>query len=105
MRGNKKPRDNWAPEELGENGRALFAKPRGHFAGIRNVPVAAEHHRRGTVNAQQRCTAPAVERVVLRWLTEMVGHPAGVDGVLVNGALLATTYAVVAADPATGWSW
>lgn len=38
-----------------------------------------------------------VERIVLRWLGETAGYPPGVDGVLVNGALLATTYALVAA--------
>lgn len=41
--------------------------------------------------------ASVADRVVLRWLAEMAGYPPGVDGVLVNGALLATTYTLVAA--------
>ncbi|MFE6613319.1 pyridoxal phosphate-dependent decarboxylase family protein [Amycolatopsis sp. NPDC057786] len=55
------------------------------------------------VNCQQWRTAPAasaVERLVLRWLAELAGYPADADGVLVNGASLATMYALVAARDA-----
>lgn len=44
----------------------------------------------------------ALEKVVLRWLTEMIGYPADSDGVLLNGASLATFYALAAAREATG---
>ncbi|HYF77130.1 MAG TPA: pyridoxal-dependent decarboxylase [Symbiobacteriaceae bacterium] len=44
----------------------------------------------------------ALEKVVLRWLTEMIGYPAESDGVLLNGASLATFYALAAAREATG---
>lgn len=52
------------------------------------------------VNAQQWRTAPAasaVERTVLQWVAEMAGYPQTADGVLVNGASLATLYALTAA--------
>lgn len=44
----------------------------------------------------------ALETVVLRWLAEMTGYPADADGVLLNGASLATFYALAAAREATG---
>ncbi|MFI7672078.1 pyridoxal phosphate-dependent decarboxylase family protein [Actinophytocola sp. NPDC049390] len=158
------PLGDWAPEELEENGRALLARLRTHFAGIRDVPVtpgisAVELQRRIdaelpedptpfprlldetwddvvshlalwhhpnfhayfsnsssgpailaemltaalNVNAQQWRTAPAasaVERTVLGWLAAMAGYPVDADGVLVNGASLAVTYALVAARDA-----
>jgi aromatic-L-amino-acid decarboxylase len=47
--------------------------------------------------------ASALERVVLGWIAELAGYPAGADGVLVNGASLATLYALAAArDAALG---
>ncbi|OLF11287.1 pyridoxal phosphate-dependent decarboxylase family protein [Actinophytocola xanthii] len=47
--------------------------------------------------------ASALERVVLDWVAELVGYPAGADSVLVNGASLATLYALAAArDAALG---
>lgn len=46
--------------------------------------------------------ASALETVVLRWLAEMLGYPLDADGVLVNGASLASFYAVAAALDATG---
>jgi aromatic-L-amino-acid decarboxylase len=52
------------------------------------------------VNAQQWRTAPAasaVERTVLQWVAEMADYPQTADGVLVNGASLATLYALTAA--------
>jgi glutamate/tyrosine decarboxylase-like PLP-dependent enzyme len=51
---------------------------------------------RGNRNPQDD-RASVAERMVLRWLAEMAGYPPGVDGVLVNGVSLATTYALVAA--------
>jgi aromatic-L-amino-acid decarboxylase len=44
--------------------------------------------------------ASALEKVVLGWLAELVGYPQDADGVLVNGASLATFYALVAARDA-----
>lgn len=52
------------------------------------------------VNAMLWHSAPAasaVEVTVLRWLAEMLGYPAGGDAVLVDGASLATLYALAAA--------
>lgn len=52
------------------------------------------------VNAMVWKSAPAasaLEKIVLRWLTEMIGYDQDADGVLVNGASLATFYALVAA--------
>ncbi|TDD77767.1 pyridoxal phosphate-dependent decarboxylase family protein [Actinomadura rubrisoli] len=47
--------------------------------------------------------ASALERVVLGWLAQLVGYPEEADGVLVNGASLATLYALAAArDAALG---
>ncbi|MFE0028543.1 pyridoxal phosphate-dependent decarboxylase family protein [Amycolatopsis sp. NPDC059021] len=47
--------------------------------------------------------ASALERVVLGWVAEMAGYPAEADAVLVNGASLATLYALAAArDAALG---
>lgn len=46
--------------------------------------------------------ASALEAVVLRWMAEMVGYPSEADGVLINGASLATFYALAAAREATG---
>ncbi|WP_370944283.1 aspartate aminotransferase family protein [Amycolatopsis sp. cg5] len=47
--------------------------------------------------------ASALERVVLGWISEMVGYPEDSDSVLVNGASLATLYALAAArDAALG---
>ncbi|MBE1501827.1 aromatic-L-amino-acid decarboxylase [Amycolatopsis lexingtonensis] len=47
--------------------------------------------------------ASALERVVLGWVAELVGYPAEADSVLVNGASLATLYALAAArDAALG---
>lgn len=57
------------------------------------------------VNAMIWKTGPAasaLERVVLRWMAEMVGYDPGADGVLVNGASLATFYALAAARETTG---
>ncbi|HLN63987.1 MAG TPA: aminotransferase class V-fold PLP-dependent enzyme [Symbiobacteriaceae bacterium] len=44
----------------------------------------------------------ALEQVVLRWLAEMIGYDPSADGVLLNGASLATFYALAAAREATG---
>jgi aromatic-L-amino-acid/L-tryptophan decarboxylase len=44
----------------------------------------------------------ALEQVVLRWMAEMIGYDPTADGVLVNGASLATFYALAAAREATG---
>ena len=44
----------------------------------------------------------ALEQVVLRWLAEMIGYDPQADGVLLNGASLATFYALAAAREATG---
>jgi aromatic-L-amino-acid decarboxylase len=41
--------------------------------------------------------AAALERVVLGWVARLVGYPEDTDGVLVNGASLATLYALAAA--------
>ncbi|MGJ9423276.1 pyridoxal phosphate-dependent decarboxylase family protein [Aeromicrobium sp. CF3.5] len=47
--------------------------------------------------------ASALERVVLGWIAELAGYPTGADGVLVNGASLATMYALATArDDAIG---
>ena len=57
------------------------------------------------VNAMLWRTSPAasaLEKVVLRWMAEMVGYPGDADGVLVNGASLASFYALAAALDATG---
>ena len=42
-------------------------------------------------------SAAVLEEVVLGWMAEMVGYPPDSDGVLVNGASLATLYALAAA--------
>lgn len=55
------------------------------------------------INAMLWKTGPAasaLEQVVLRWMAEMVGYPEGSDSVLVNGASLATLYALAAARDA-----
>ncbi|MCX5205983.1 pyridoxal-dependent decarboxylase [Streptomyces sp. NBC_00237] len=55
------------------------------------------------VNAMLWKTAPAaaaVEKTVLDWMAEMVGYPRDADGVLVNGASLATLYGLAAARDA-----
>ncbi|MFS1512051.1 pyridoxal phosphate-dependent decarboxylase family protein [Chengkuizengella sp. SCS-71B] len=44
--------------------------------------------------------ASALEKIVLRWITEMVGYDPSSDGVLINNASLATFYALVAARDA-----
>ncbi|HYF94296.1 MAG TPA: aminotransferase class V-fold PLP-dependent enzyme [Symbiobacteriaceae bacterium] len=44
----------------------------------------------------------ALEQVVLRWMAEMIGYAPEADGVLLNGASLATFYALAAAREATG---
>lgn len=57
------------------------------------------------VNAMLWKTGPAasaLETVVLRWMAEMVGYAPEADGVLVNGASLATFYALAAAREETG---
>lgn len=57
------------------------------------------------VNAMLWKTSPAasaLEQVVLRWLAELCGYDPGADGVLVNGASLATFYALAAAREAAG---
>ncbi|HEY1016697.1 MAG TPA: pyridoxal-dependent decarboxylase [Herpetosiphonaceae bacterium] len=57
------------------------------------------------VNAMLWRTAPAasaLEEVVLGWLAELVGYPADSDGVFVNGASLATFYALAAARDSVG---
>jgi aromatic-L-amino-acid decarboxylase len=57
------------------------------------------------VNAMLWRTSPAasaLEKIVLRWMAELVGYPADADGVLVNGASLASFYALAAALDATG---
>ncbi|HEX6988870.1 MAG TPA: pyridoxal-dependent decarboxylase [Bacillota bacterium] len=58
------------------------------------------------VNAMLWKTSPAasaLEQVVLRWLAELCGYDPGADGVLVNGASLATFYALAAAREAAGF--
>src|SRR5690606_7378873 len=47
--------------------------------------------------------ASALEQVVLRWMAEMIGYDPDADGVLVNGASLATFYALAAAREAAGF--
>ena len=57
------------------------------------------------INAMLWKTAPAaaaLEQVVLGWMAEMVGYDTDADGVLVNGASLATYYALAAAREAAG---
>lgn len=57
------------------------------------------------VNAMLWKTSPAasaLEQVVLRWLAELCGYHPDADGVLVNGASLATFYALAAAREAAG---
>lgn len=57
------------------------------------------------INAMLWKTAPAaaaLEQVVLRWMAEMVGYDTDADGVLINGASLATFYALAAAREAAG---
>ncbi|WP_327153334.1 pyridoxal phosphate-dependent decarboxylase family protein [Streptomyces tubercidicus] len=52
------------------------------------------------VNAHVWKSAPAaaaVEGTVLRWMAQMTGYPEDADGVLLNGASLATLYALTAA--------
>lgn len=44
--------------------------------------------------------ANALETLMLRWLARMVGYPEDADGVLINGASLATLYALAAAREA-----
>lgn len=59
------------------------------------------------VNAMLWKTSPAasaLEKVVLRWMAEMVGYDPESDGVLVNGASLATFYALAAAREELGWN-
>lgn len=46
--------------------------------------------------------ASALEAVVLRWMAEMIGYPADADSVLINGASLATFYALAAAREEAG---
>lgn len=46
--------------------------------------------------------ASALEQVILRWLAEMLGYDPAADGVLINGASLATFYALAAAREALG---
>jgi aromatic-L-amino-acid decarboxylase len=55
------------------------------------------------VNAMLWKTSPAasaLEQVVLRWMAELAGYPDDADAVLVNGASLATLYALAAARDA-----
>lgn len=57
------------------------------------------------VNAMLWKTSPAasaLEQVVLGWLAELAGYDPGADGVLVNGASLATFYALAAAREELG---
>lgn len=57
------------------------------------------------INGMLWKTAPAaaaLEEVVLRWLAEMIGYDVNADGVLVNGASLASFYALAAAREAAG---
>lgn len=46
--------------------------------------------------------ASALEAVVLRWMAELIGYDPQAEGVLVNGASLATFYALAAAREETG---
>lgn len=55
------------------------------------------------VNAMLWKTSPAasaLEQVVITWLADLAGYPQSADGVLVNGASLATLYALAAAREA-----
>jgi len=58
------------------------------------------------VNTMLWATSPAasaLERVVLRWIAQLAGYPERADGILLDGASLATLYALVAArDAAIG---
>lgn len=57
------------------------------------------------INGMLWKTAPAaaaLEEVVLRWLAEMAGYDVNADGVLVNGASLASFYALAAARESAG---
>lgn len=57
------------------------------------------------INGMLWKTAPAaaaLEEVVLRWLAEMAGYDVDADGVLINGASLATFYALAAAREVAG---
>jgi aromatic-L-amino-acid decarboxylase len=59
------------------------------------------------VNAMLWKTGPAagaLEQVVLRWMADMIGYDPDADGVLVNGASLATFYALAAAREALGFN-
>lgn len=47
-------------------------------------------------------SAAALEQVVLGWMADMVGYDRNADGVLINGASLATFYALAAAREAAG---
>jgi aromatic-L-amino-acid/L-tryptophan decarboxylase len=74
---------------------AYFANS-GSFAGIlADTMISALN-----VNAMVWQSAPAasaLETLVLGWMADMVGYPGSADGVLLNGASLATFYALVAA--------
>lgn len=85
MRGNKKSQGDLAPEET-------------RVERTRAVHQAARPFRTALA-------VSAVERIVMRWLAEMAGYLPVADRVLMNGALLATTYERVAADPATETMW
>lgn len=57
------------------------------------------------INGMLWQTAPAavtLEQIVLRWMAEMVGYDPKADGTLINGASLATFYALAAAREAAG---
>jgi aromatic-L-amino-acid decarboxylase len=59
------------------------------------------------VNLLNWKTSPAgsaLDAVALRWLAEMVGYQTDADAVLVNGASLATFYALAAAREETGYN-
>jgi aromatic-L-amino-acid decarboxylase len=80
--------------------QAYFANT-GSGAGILAETATAAFN----VNAMIWRTSPvasALESVVLRWLAQMVGYPPDADGVLINGASLASFYALAAALDATG---
>ena len=81
LRGNKKSQGDVVPEET-------------RVVRTRAVRQAARPFRTALA-------VSAVERIVMRWLAEMAGYSPVADGVLMNGALLATTYERVAADRAT----
>ena len=80
----------------------------GYFANSASFPgILAETLTAAlNVNAMLWKSAPAasaLERVVLSWIARMTGYPEDADGVLVNGASLATLYALAAArDAALG---